>query len=218
MANHHDENTNVVISSSIRASSSKETNWTPTPIRMEGKFVLRRALVFWRLFRKTREDGIHITLSALRVHPDWSETFGRWDLVPNARDVWLDANAFFAGCDFAGFGCNAAVDALVESFRIGDIDLGHELRRRVDTRLLFYHYYPQLIVPSYGNPFKGALRCYGIILSPNVGDVNAQLQADLEMFKVMVGRHKKFPRTVGGVDQFLFPRQRDNWGWQLGER
>ena len=73
-------------------------------------------------------------------------------------------------------------------------------------------------MPSYGNPFKGALRCYGIILSPNVGDVNAQLQADLEMFKVRVGRHKKFPRTVGGVDQFLFPRQRENWGWQLGER
>ena len=173
--------------------------------------------MFWRLSRKTREEGIHITLSALRVHPDWSETFGIWDLVPNARDTWLDAYAFFAGCDFAGFGCDTNVDELVESFRIGDIDLGHELRRRVDTRLLFYHYYPQLIVPYYGNPFKGALNCYSISPLPNDEDVNGQLKADLEMFKVMVGRHKKFPRTVGGIDQFLFPRQRENWGWILDE-
>ena len=218
MANHHDENTSVVISGSIRSSSSKQPDLTPMPIRMEGKFVLRRALVFWRLSKTTREEEIQITLSALRVHPDWSETFGRWELVPNTRDVWLDACAFFAGCDFAGFGCGAAADELVDNFRANNIDFGHELRRRVDTRLLFYHYYPQLIVPSYGNPFKGALRCYGILQSPNDGDVNGQLQADLEMLKIMVCRHKKFPRTVGGVDQFLFPRQRENWGWQLGER
>ena len=186
-----------------------------TPIRTAGKFILRRPLVFWRL-QKGATDEKYI-LSALRVHPDWSELFGKWELDSNAHSAGLSAHAFFAGCDFAGFGCNVAVANLVEIFGVAGIDIGHELRRRVDTQVLFFHYYPQLIIPCYGDHFVVALRCYAISLKLMKDDVNAQMKADLEMFKVMIERHRGLPKSVGGIDQFLFPKSRPNWGVQLGE-
>lgn len=204
-ANHHDENTNVVI-----LHREVETLDVEAPIRTTGKFILRRPLVFWRL-KKEATDEKYI-LSALRVHPDWSEVFGEWELDSNAHSEGLSAHAFFAGCDFAGFGCNAAVENLVDMFAGVGIDMGYELRRRVDTRVLFFHYYPQLIISCYGDHFSAALRCYCVPFKFMNDEVNAQMKADLEMFKMMIKRHRKLPKSVGGIDQFLFPKSRPNWG------
>lgn len=187
-----------------------------TCICRKGKVRLRRALVFWHVQQQKEGEKDQVVLSALRVEADWTYVFGEWDLRLTDYTTTLEAHAFFAGCDLAGFACNAETEELVAVFKNRGVEFGYELRRRVDTKLLFYHYYPGLIIPCYGNPFIGALRCYGVSPLPNEDDVKGRLMADAAMLKVMLIRHKK-SRTIGVIDQYLFPGQRTNWGYQLGE-
>lgn len=130
------------------------------PARADGALNLKRALVFWRIVDS--DGGAGPVLYARRLEPDGREESWEWRVFDGDRSSSLTAKMFLAGCDLAGFGCNARSKRLVSLFANAGLDLGIGQRRVVDIELIFGRYYPRLGLSASGNMFESALCRYGI--------------------------------------------------------